>query len=105
MATTGGDRLIRLWDVATGKQTAAFKGHTDWTRAVVFSPDGSLLVSGDESGGIKVWDVATGKETAMLVGHKAMITGLRVSTAAKLLASSSNDGTIRFWEIPAVKNK
>jgi WD40 repeat protein len=38
--------LVRVWDVATGKQIQALKGHTNiMIHSVAFSPDGAILAS------------------------------------------------------------
>ncbi|MCA1678435.1 MAG: hypothetical protein LC777_05525 [Actinobacteria bacterium] len=39
-ASSSDDGPVRLWDVATGTQTAILKGPTHGVRAVAFSPDG-----------------------------------------------------------------
>ena len=45
------DGQIRLWQVRTGKQLLAFKGHSGWVRSIAWSPDGRTLASGSlESG-------------------------------------------------------
>src|SRR5262249_55480762 len=53
LATGGGDHVVRLWDVATGKQRAKFKGHTRVVVAAAFAPDGRTLLTGagDRAGG------------------------------------------------------
>ena len=61
LATCGYDRLIRLWDTATGKLVRDLKDHSDAVYAVAFSPDGKLLASGAADRAVKIWDVATGK--------------------------------------------
>ena len=51
LASGGGttrERELKLWDIATGKATAALKGHTVEVRSVAFSPDGKTLASGEE---------------------------------------------------------
>src|SRR5262249_55335138 len=60
-------RLVKAWDVATGTEVLALRGHRCRVRRVAFSPDGRLLASagGDaEAAGneLKIWDAATGRE-------------------------------------------
>src|SRR5262249_32361643 len=50
LASGSGDRTIKLWDVATGKERATLTGHGDWVRSVAFSPDGNTLASGSDAG-------------------------------------------------------
>src|SRR5262245_47429819 len=74
LASGGADRTIRLWDVATGKETAALQGKKvnfplSRVNSVAFSPDGKTLASGNTDRTVRLWDVATGKETAVLQGH------------------------------------
>lgn len=56
----------RIWDVATGAETAHFVGHTDAVRAVAFSPDGSLLATGSMDGSVRMWDLKDGGLRATL---------------------------------------
>ncbi len=50
---------VRLWDVATGREIGAIKGHGRGVSKVAFSRDGKLLASGGTDNTIKIWDVAT----------------------------------------------
>jgi WD40 repeat protein len=49
--------VIKLWDVATGKEQATIKGHTSTVICVAFSPDSKTLASGSGDKTIKLWDV------------------------------------------------
>jgi WD40 repeat protein len=55
---------IRLWNVDTGKERAAFTGHDSYTQAVAFSPDGRRLVSGHDNTTLLIWDVTPHLERA-----------------------------------------
>jgi WD40 repeat protein len=58
LATGGWDGVVRLWEVATGGERGAFRGHLSAVRALAFSPDGKRLASGgDDTLGL-VWDLA-----------------------------------------------
>jgi RNA polymerase sigma factor (sigma-70 family) len=53
-----GDSIIRLWDVATGKQCSQLVGHEGQVRSLTFSRDGRSLVSGSQDTTILVWDLS-----------------------------------------------
>lgn len=57
---SAGDEL-RLYDAATGQSLLSLDGsgseRTEIMTAIAFSPDGSFLASGTQSGAIKLWDV------------------------------------------------
>ena len=67
LASGSWDDTIKLWDVATGKETRTLAGQTAYVLSVAFSPDGKTLASGSEDDTIKLWDVATGKNLYTLI--------------------------------------
>jgi WD40 repeat protein len=57
MVSVGADKLVRLWDVAMGKNTASLEGHSRSVHSLAFSADGKLLASGSSENEIIVWDL------------------------------------------------
>jgi WD40 repeat protein len=47
-----------VWDAVAGKPLVELKGHTEPVKAVVISPDGSLVASGSADKSVKVWEAA-----------------------------------------------
>jgi WD40 repeat protein len=62
LASAGKDRIVHLWEVATGKVAGELKGHKLMLCGLAFSRDGTRLASGDVQSTIRIWDVAGGKE-------------------------------------------
>src|SRR5262249_48044376 len=60
---------VKLWDLTTGAEGAALKGHNGWVTSVTFSPDGNTLASGSRDGTVKLWDVPMRTERASLKEH------------------------------------
>ena len=60
-----GGWAIKLWNVATAKNTATCELYRERLDRMAFSPDGKILASGGRNW-LKLWDVATGKDTATL---------------------------------------
>jgi WD40 repeat protein len=65
-----GDKTVRLWELATGKEVRRFTGHADWVRSVAVTPDGQYVVSGSGDKTVRLWDLATGKEVRRFTGHE-----------------------------------
>ncbi|HEV3256653.1 MAG TPA: protein kinase [Gemmataceae bacterium] len=53
----GKDGLIRLWDVATGRELARWEAHDAGVTTLIFHPDGKMLVSGGKDGTVKLWNL------------------------------------------------
>ena len=49
---------VTLWDVASGTEIGALKGHGKGVTQVAFSRDGRLLASSSSDNTIRIWDVA-----------------------------------------------
>lgn len=100
LAVTGGkDALLRLWDVATGRQIRIFTGHTDAVRTAAFSPDGKLVVSSGEDGTLRLWDVADGHEIRKLEGHTDKVFCAVFCPDGAEVLSGSWDQTVRLWDV------
>ena len=89
------DLTVRLEDVSK----------TYPPRAFTFSPDGSILLSGNRDGIIQLRDSTTGKIISNLSGHTNSLSELVFSEDGTTLASSSGDGTILVWDWNRVLNE
>ena len=57
VASGGEDRMIHLWDVASGGELAHWPAHEGDVTALSFSRDGATLFSGSRDGALKVWNL------------------------------------------------
>jgi WD40 repeat protein/uncharacterized caspase-like protein len=89
---------VQLWDVASGQEIAAIRGHGRGVSKVAFSRDGKLLAAGGTDSTIKIYDVTTQKELRTLTGHTAAIESMDFSPDGRLLASASDDGSTFIWD-------
>jgi eukaryotic-like serine/threonine-protein kinase len=95
LASTGSDRSIRLWDVASRRHVKLVGPKVS---SVAFAPDGkTLALVGGGSQAVQLWDVAARCEgTAM--PHPVEIEALAFSPDGKLLATCGRDPTVRIWD-------
>jgi WD40 repeat protein len=97
LATADG---VVVWDVASRSQLGLLRGaDADTQYSVAYSPDGRLLVSGGEGGGITIWDAGTlGAQADPLRGNESAVLGVAFSPDGRQLASAGADGTVRVWD-------
>jgi WD40 repeat protein len=65
LAAGGDDRVIRLWKLQAPSRCHAQPGHARPIRVLAFSPDGSLLCSGDQGGRIAVSPLPSSRTEAV----------------------------------------
>ena len=104
---------VCLWDPNTGEHKVTLGEHEERVTCVEFSPDGSILASGNVDprgdGTIRLWDVVTGKRKATLKGHTGGYKLMVFSPDGQTLASADSGGffggpmenveMIRLWNI------
>jgi sugar lactone lactonase YvrE/predicted Ser/Thr protein kinase len=94
-----GTRSLRLWDVATGRSTAAFSRTEELVVSVVFSPDGKTIASVGHGNIVQLWDVTARRVRAVLVGHSGRVNTVAFSPNGRKIATGSRDNTIRIWNL------
>ena len=98
IVTAAWDRTARIWDAATGRQTAVIGGHADVVRFAAFSTDGARIVTTSRDKTARVWDVETGAPIAVLRGHESDVLRAYFNPDGTQILTSSLDGTARIWD-------
>jgi WD40 repeat protein/tRNA A-37 threonylcarbamoyl transferase component Bud32 len=93
------ENLIRVWELATGREHVALAGHRNGVWDVAFSPDGTRLVSASEDQTLCLWDVKAGTLFRVLSDHRGPVRYAAFSPDGTRLVSGSADGTARLSEV------
>ncbi|MCX6954181.1 MAG: protein kinase [Verrucomicrobia bacterium] len=93
------DPLIRLWDARTGEARGIVEGHSAYVTDLLFTPDGSRLVSSGADQTIRLWEWPARKPAGVLRGHLDEVDGLALSPDGQRLASRCKDGAIYLWDL------
>lgn len=94
---------VKLWNCSTAKfMGCVLEGHSDLVWSMVYSADGSQLITASKDKTIRVWDIARdGSATCKykLAEHTNEVLDVAISPNGRLVASASVDGTIRIWDL------
>jgi len=71
IVSASGDRLVKIWDVKTGRCDKTLNGHAKGIACVQF--DGRRIVSGSSDETVRIFDRVTGAEVACLKGHSNLV--------------------------------
>jgi WD40 repeat protein len=101
---SGEGHVLRLWDVATGREVRRFEAPSHGPKAAAFSPDGSRIFSCGWDRTLRLWDSATARELPRLNGHSNFVHSAVFTPDGRGLLSVSGDGTSRLWDVSTGEN-
>ncbi|KAG9391435.1 WD domain, G-beta repeat [Carpediemonas membranifera] len=113
LATGGYDRIIRLWDAASGKNLKCFTFNPPGLNAPQVPNVNTLYITKNKSkllaGGyaaLHMFDIASSSTNAVatLDGHVGNVTQVDVEPHQRWIYSSSEDRTVRLWDSSTLKS-
>jgi WD40 repeat protein/serine/threonine protein kinase len=96
-STVNASAVIRVWNIRTGKESAALFGHQKAVSALAWCPDALRLVSASYDGSVRVWNATAGNE--ILTHRHGSPQPLRVcwNPDGKRIALHTA-GMVRIWD-------
>jgi WD40 repeat protein len=96
LASGAADKIVRVTEVATGKQTNVFEGHTHHVTGVAFRADGRVLATAGADGVVNTWDMIVGERKKKIEGWTKEVTSLEYIGATAQIVTSAADNRVRI---------
>ncbi len=95
-----GRGVPEIWDLASDRpRTATGAGHRGRVVAQAFSPDGSILATGDDIGTIILWETGPVHPVQHISGPTTEVRSLVFSPDGRTLATGHDDRRVRLWDV------
>jgi len=98
-ATGAADRVIKIWDLASGKLKLSLTGHVSVVRGLAVSTRQPYLFSCGEDRQVKCWDLEYNKVVRHYHGHLSAVYDLALHPTLDVLVSCGRDSTARVWDM------
>jgi hypothetical protein len=109
LLTAGGDKFLRVWDLATEKELTRWETHSGNTNRVRIHPNGILIATvGDKPrtgskaptrGEVRLWDLEKRQETPLEPPYEGRgVAGITFNPKGTLLAAADYDHHLRVWD-------
>ena len=90
---------IDIWDVEKGTHVRTVSTYDGAVMATGISPDGTRLLTTDDTGIIHIWDMESGDLLFDFKGHTAAVWDAEWSPNGQRIASADETGSVRIWEV------
>eukprot|EP01051_Picozoa_sp_SAG22_P011122 SAG22_NODE_1046_length_5865_cov_4.719910_7_plen_233_part_00 len=108
MVSCSSDQTVKLWAGADRGHThlSTLYGHTDYVKALAYSPDTKQVASCSLDRSILIWDLETALKAqalddpvpALLDGHLESVYAIGMGRAGTVIVSGSTEPDLRLWD-------
>ncbi|KAG9019823.1 pre-mRNA-splicing factor prp46 [Tulasnella sp. 427] len=98
-ATGAGDRVVKIWNLASGELKLSLTGHISTVRGLAVSPRHPYLFSCGEDKMVKCWDLESNKVIRHYHGHLSGVYALSLHPTLDVLVTSGRDASARVWDM------
>ncbi|KAF5391206.1 hypothetical protein D9757_003169 [Collybiopsis confluens] len=103
-ATGAGDRVIKIWDLASGELRLSLTGHISTVRGLAVSPRHPYLFSCGEDKMVKCWDLESNKVIRHYHGHLSGVYAMDLHPTLDVLVTCGRDASARVWDMRTKAN-
>ncbi|CAG7834542.1 unnamed protein product [Allacma fusca] len=103
-ATGSADRVIKIWDLASGKLKLSLTGHVSTVRGLVVSARHPYLFSCGEDRTVKCWDLEQNKVIRSYHGHLSAVYGISLHPTIDVIVTVGRDSVGRVWDMRTKAN-
>ncbi len=96
--SNAGERSIRVWNLATGKQQHELLDGLGGASELVFSPDGATVVSANYDNDIRVWKTKSGELIRKVEDMTGAMFAAEFTPDGKQLIMAGLDETVYIWD-------
>jgi len=96
LASGAADKIVRVTEVASGRQTNLFEGHTHHVTGIAFRSDGRVLATAGADGVVNTWDLIVGERKRKIEGWTKEVTSLEFIGATAQIVTSAGDNRVRI---------
>jgi WD40 repeat protein len=94
LATAGGDKLIKVWELASKKELTRLEGHTAQVLGVAFNTNATQIVSSGADRELRVWEIETRQKIGNLGKHAAAVTAVCWPGDGKIIVAITEAGAV-----------
>jgi WD40 repeat protein len=99
LISTGGDGIIKIWDIESLQLICKIKGSDKSARCVTPHPNEKEFAVGFSDFSIKIYDSETYQLIRTLNGHSNSVFTLSYSKDGKYLISGGRDAMLKVWDV------
>jgi len=94
LATAGGDKLLKTWEILAQREVGRFEGHVGAVLGVAFNPKGGELISVGADKQFKLWDALTREAVVTMGGRKHSLNAVAWSADGSRVVAGDEDGRL-----------